>query len=84
MIDGHKTKREWKIQFTLAVNFISSKDFNEVWTMYLKRNNTEIMIAYETDKIIEEPFKSFLQKYKKGLEKRMKGSELVLDSVDIL
>ena len=42
------------------------------------------MIAYETDKIIEEPFKSFLQKYKKGLEKRMKGSELVLDSVDIL
>ena len=84
MIDGHKTKCEWKIQFTLAVNFISSKDFNEVWTMYLKRNNTEIMIAYETDKIIEEPFKSFLQKYKKGLEKRMKGSELVLDSVDIL
>ena len=46
----------------MAVNFVSFKDFNEVWSMYLKRNNTEIMIVYETDKITEEPFKSFLQK----------------------
>ena len=57
-----KLNVNWKIQFTMAVNFVSFKDFNEVWSMYLKRNNTEIMIAYETDKITEERFKSFLQK----------------------
>ena len=52
--------------------------------MYLKSNNTEIMIGCDTDEMIEELFKSLLQKYQEGLEERIKGSELVFDSVDIL
>ena len=31
--------------------------------MYLKSNNTEIMIGCDTDEMIEELFKSLLQKY---------------------
>ena len=29
MINDHKTQGEWKIQLTMAVNFMSSKDSNE-------------------------------------------------------
>ena len=77
-----KTQSEWKIQLTMAINFISSKDSDEIRTMYTKSNNMEIMMGSETDKIIEELFKSFLQKYQEGIEESMRGSEFVYDSVD--
>ena len=80
----HKTQSEWKIQLTMAINFISSKDSDETRTMHTKSNNVEIMIGSETDEAIEELFKSFLQKYQEGLEKLMRESEFVYDSVDAL
>ena len=80
----HKTQSEWKIQLTKTINFISSKDSDETCTMHAKSNNVEIMMGSETDEIIEELLKSFLQKYQVGLEKSMRGSELVYDSVDAL
>ena len=46
--------------------------------------NVEIMMGSETDEIIEELFKSFLQKYQEGLEESMRGSEFIFDSVDSL
>ena len=30
MINDHKTQSEWKIQWTMQINFISSKDFEEL------------------------------------------------------
>ena len=80
----HKTQSEWKIQLTMAINFISSKDSNETRTMHTKSNNIKFMMGSETDEIIEELFKSFLQKYQEGLEESMRGSEFVYDSVDAL
>ena len=79
-----KTSSEWKIQLTMAINFISSKDSDETRTMHTKSNNVEIMVGSETNEIIEDLFKSFLQKYQKGLEEPMRGSEFVYDSVDVL
>ena len=38
----------------------------------------------ETDDIIKELFKSLLQKYQKGLEESMRGSEFIFDSVNLL
>ena len=84
MIDDHKTQGEWKIQLTMTINFISSSDSNETCTIYHNSNNIEIVIGYETDEIIEELFKSLLQKYRDGLEKSMRGSEFVFDSINIL
>ena len=43
--------------------------------MHAKSNNVEIMMGSETDEIIKEPFKSFLQKYQEGLEESKRGSE---------
>ena len=84
IIDNHKTHGEWRIQLTMAVNFISSKDFDETRNMHAKSDNVEIMMGSETDEIIEELFKSFLQKYHKGLEESMGGSEFIFDSIDAL
>ena len=67
------------------INFISSKDFNETRTMHLTSDSIEIMIIdNETDEVIEERFKSLLQKYLQGLEKSMKGTEFVFDRIDLL
>ena len=43
------TSSEWKIQLTMAINFISSKDSDETRTMHTKSNNVEIMMGSETD-----------------------------------
>ena len=52
--------------------------------MYTKSDNLEIVMGNETDKIIKELFKSFLQKNQEGLSKSMKGNDFVFDSVDLL
>ena len=80
----HKTQSEWKIQRTMAINFISSKDSDEIRTMHTKSNNVGIMMGSETDEIIVELFNFFLQKYQEGLEESMRGREFVYDSVDAL
>ena len=83
MIHDHKTQSEWKIQLTMQINFISSKDSEETLTMYTKSHNVEIMIGNKTDEIIEELFESLLQRYQGGLEESMRGSEFVFDSIDL-
>ena len=52
--------------------------------MRVKNYNIEIMMGNETDEIIEELFASLLQKYQNKLEEKMRGSEFVFDSVDLL
>ena len=84
IINNHKTRREWKIQLTMSINFISSKDSNETRTMHTKSHNIEIKMGSETDKIIKELFESFLPNYHKDSEETMRGSEFIRDSVDLL
>ena len=62
----------------MVMNCISSKDSNEIRTMDRTNNNTEIMMGKETDEIIEELFKSLLQKYRERLEEKMGGNEFFL------
>ena len=69
-ITEHKTQTEWKIHLTMAINFISSKDSDKTRTVHTKSNNLEIMMASETDEIIKELFKSILQRYQEGLERK--------------
>ena len=52
----YKTQREWKVQLTMIINFISSKDSDEIHTMCTKSNNIEIMMGNETDEVIGELF----------------------------
>ena len=36
MINDHKTLREWRIQLTMQINFISHKDSEKTCTIYTK------------------------------------------------
>ena len=84
MINDHKTQSEWKIQLTMQINFISSKDSEETCTMHTKSHNIEIMMGNETDEIIEKLFESLLQNYQKDLEESMRKGEFVCDSIGLL
>ena len=64
-----KTQGEWKVQLIMVINFMSSKDSDEIHTMCTKSNNVEIMMGNKTDEIIKIFFESLLQKYQEGLEK---------------
>ena len=44
----YKTQEEWKIQLTMSIDFICSKDSDELCTMRTKRHNIEIMMGSET------------------------------------
>ena len=46
----------------MTVDFISSKDSDEICTMHTKSNSIEIVMGNETDQIIEELFEYLLQK----------------------
>ena len=94
LINNHKThgldetwlekpSSEWKIQPTMAINSISSKDSNETRTMDTKSNNVEMIIGSDTN-IIKKLSASFLQRYQEGLEESMRGSEFVYRSADVL
>ena len=48
VINDHKTRREWKIQLTMSINFISSIDYDETRNFVTKSNNIEIMMGDET------------------------------------
>ena len=75
---------EWKIQLCMNVNFISSKDTGETHTIYLWSDIEEIRLGNETDDIIKELFKSFLNNYQKE-EQIMRGSsEFIFESIQLL
>ena len=63
----------WKIQLTIANNFISSIDNGEECVMHSKSDNIEIMINDEADEATEELFDSLENRYQSNLES-MKGS----------
>ena len=63
MINDLKGLGKWKIQFLMAINFLSSKDTNKTCAMHSKSNHIEIMISKETDEIIQDFF-SFYKKIK--------------------
>ena len=53
IINNFKKTDGWKIQLTIANNFISSIDNDEDHVMHSKSDNIEIMINDEADEIIK-------------------------------
>ena len=84
IINDHKTQEEQKIYLAITITFISSKGSDQTRMMHSKSDNKEIIIGNETYEIIEELFETLLQRYQERLEESMKGSEFILDSIDIL
>ena len=88
IINDHKAVRneskEWKIQITMHVNFVSSKDTGETRTIFVRSDNEEISLENETDDIIKRLLYSFLNNYQKEEIVLRKESGFVFESVDLL
>ena len=48
----------WKVQLTIAINFISSKDADEEQVMHLESTNIEFMTYGNANNIVDELFES--------------------------
>ena len=74
-----------KVQLTAEISFLSLKPgSDETRTMHTRSGNIEIMIGNDNDDIIEELFKSFLQKYEENLQNKMRESDFEFDGVNFL
>ena len=72
IINNMKKSDTWRIQLTIAINFIFSKDTDEEHVMHSKSDNIEIVIYNKGDKVIQELFESFLFRYQADLEELIK------------
>ena len=68
----------------MHVNLISSKDTGETRIILVWSDDEEIRLGNETDDVIKELFKSFLNNYQKEEIVLRKGSNFVFESVDLL
>ena len=73
-----------KIQLTIAIKFISSKDNDEKHITHSKSGNIELMVNEKADKVIEKRFESLLNKYQNRLETSMSGSDFIFHCVHLL
>ena len=85
LIEEYKLKGEWKVQLIAEINFISLKlGSDEIRIMHTGSDNIEITISKDNYEIIEDLFKSFLQKYEENLQNKMRGSNFEFDGVNFL
>ena len=59
----YQTQGEWKIQLSMRIYFMSFRDSDEIRDVHTTSNNIETMIGNKKSEIVEELFKSLLQKY---------------------
>ena len=64
IINNFKLSDTWKIQLTIPINFISSKDNDEECVIHSKIDNIDIMINDKADEVLEEIFKSLRNRIK--------------------
>ena len=65
----------WKIQLTIAANFISSKDGEEEHLMHSSSGNIKFTPYSDANDVIDKLFKSLRSRYQENLETLMRGSD---------
>ena len=74
----------WKIQLTIAINFISSKDAEEERVMHSKSGNIKYTSYNDGNRVVDELFESLRPGYQGNSEKSMRGSEFIFYSVELM
>ena len=83
IINNLQNSDRWKIQLTIAINFVSSKDTVEERVM-LFSDNIKFTSYSEVNDVTEKLLKLLHSKYQDGLETSIKGSDFVFDSVHLM
>ena len=74
----------WKIQLTIAINFISSKDVEEEHVTHSTSNNIKFTSYDVASEVVDELFESLRSRYQVNLETSMRGRDFIFDSVQLL
>ena len=74
----------WKIQLTIAINVIFSKDADEEHVMHSNSSNIKFTPFSDTNDVIDLLFKSLYLLYEENLKTSMKGSDFIFDPVQLL
>ena len=76
LVNQYKKEGEWKIQLIAEINFIFLKPgSDQTRVMYTRSDNEEFMNGDDTNEIIKSLFESFLQRFDKNLQEKMKRSD---------
>ena len=73
----------WKIQLTIAINFISSKDAERERVMHSNSGNINFKPYSDPIDVIDELFEPLRSKYQVNLETSMRESEIIFASVQL-
>ena len=71
----------WKIQLTVAINFISSTDTEKEHVMDSKSDNIKFISYNDATEVVKELFDSLKSRYQNNLETSMQKIEFTFDSV---
>ena len=72
IITDFQKANTWKVQLTISINFISSKDVNDERVIHSKRNTTEFFTYDNVNDVADELFESLLSIWQIGLETSMR------------
>ena len=84
IINALKKYDAYKVQLTMAIDFISSKYNDEERAMHSQSDNIESMIYDNADEVTKDLHESLLNRYQIGLETSIIGSDFILDCVHLL
>ena len=84
IINNLKKSDTWKIQLTILINFVSSKDNDEDRVMHSKSDNKEIKINDKADEVIEKLFKSLLNRCQNNLETSVLCHQLIFSLIKVI
>ena len=74
----------WKIQLTIAINFISSKDVEEERVMHSRSDNIKFTSYNDANEVVDKLFDSLRSRYQGNLETSMRGSDFIFNSVELI
>ena len=74
----------FKIKLAIAINFISSKDFEEERVMQSRSDNIKFTSYNDANEVADEVFESLHSRYQGNLETPMRGNYFIFDSVQLM
>ena len=79
IINNLQTSDTWKVQLTIAINFIFSKDSEEERIMHSKSNNIKFASFNDANEVVDKLFESL-----RSLETTMRASDFIFDSLQLI
>ena len=74
----------WKIQLTIGINFISSKDTEEERLILSTNDNIKFTPYNDANEIVHELLESLRSRYQENLETSMRGSDFIFGSLQLM